>query len=353
VEVGFLEALAKAKSNIPEHEDGACIYRKFARAAAVDLEKVAAHYAISSVFKPYPDHARIYCYAVDRADHHSLEAGPMRLDLGHARFTSEITQESEQIVFAALHFGDHNMNCGIRRFRDEETYQRLVQEMTGAFSRADIPEVLRLMDKELGSAHSLKTLFRDDQRTILRQILNASSEEAEAAYRQIYERHVPLVRFLRDVGVPLPKGIRTAAELALNSHLRLLFADEEMDLEQVRTRLEEARSGNIELDATMLEYTVRTTIERLFQRFAEEPRDRARVERLEAIIEMARKLPFEVVLWTAQNVWSTVHFSIFAELHRRALEGDEEARSWVEHFQLLGKGLQVYVADAAAGQATI
>src|SRR5262249_46360989 len=108
VEAGFLEALAKAKSNIPEYEDGAYIYRTFARAAAVDLKKVAAHYAISSLFKPYAEQARIYCYSVERADRHSLEAGPMKLGLGRARFTSEITHESEQLVFAALHFGDHN-----------------------------------------------------------------------------------------------------------------------------------------------------------------------------------------------------------------------------------------------------
>ena len=64
-------------------------------------------------------------------------------------------------------------------------------------TRADIPEVLRLMDKELGStAYSLKSLFRDDRRAILEQILNTSLEEAEAAYRQIYEHHIPLGHFL-------------------------------------------------------------------------------------------------------------------------------------------------------------
>jgi len=347
VEDGFLQALAQAKSNIPEHQDGACIYRKFARAAAVDLGKLAAHYSITSLFKPYPEPARIYCYSVDHMDHQTLEAGRMRLGLGRARFTSEVTYESDQIVFAALHFGDHNLRCGTQVFRDEGTYQKLIQEMTAAFSAADIPEVLRLMDKELASTYSLKSMFRDDQRAVLKQVLNTSLEEAESAYRQIYEDHVPLANFLRDLGVPLPKAINMAAEFALNSNLRRAFANEEMDLEQVRKFLEESRSGGIALDSTTLEYTLRLTIERLFERFAVEPGDAVYLDRLEAIVEMARSLPFEVGLWTPQNLWAEVRRNAFGEHSRREQEGDEGARSWVQHFLSLGDKLKVHIPETA------
>ncbi len=346
VEADFLEALAQAKSNIPEHQDGACIYRKFAKPAAVDLEKLAAHYAISSLFKPYDDHARIYCYSVDRADHHNLEAGRMRLGMGRARFLSEITHESEQLIYAALHFGDYNLSCGIRVFQDEEAYQNLLQEIDSAFSKADIPEVLRLIGKEFGStAYSLKSLFRDDRRAILQQILNTSREDAEAAYRQIYEHHIPLAHFVRDLGVPLPKAISTAVEFALNSRLRQLFSDEKMDLEQGRKFLEEARSAAIALDSTTLEYALRLTIERLFQQFASDSSDPARLQRLEAIIDFARSLPFEVDLWTAQNVWSQVRRNVFDGVSQREQRGDEEARFWLQHFQALGEKLTIRTAS--------
>jgi alpha-amylase/alpha-mannosidase (GH57 family) len=348
VEAGFLEALAKAKSNIPEHQDGACIYKKFAAPAAVDLGKLAAHYAIASLFKPYEEHARIYCYSVDQMERQSLEAGRMRLGVGRARFTSEITNESEQFVFAALHFGDHNLNCGTRVFHDEETYRRLVDEITAAFSKADVPEVLRVMEKELESAYSLKSLFRDDQRAILRQILDTSLNEAEAAYRQIYENHVPLAHFLRDLGVPLPKAIRTAAEFALNSNLRRAFADGEIDLEQVGKLLEEARTGGIALVSTMLEYTLRLTMDCLFEKFGDDPGDVARVERLEAIVEMARSLPFGVSFWTPQNVWWEVRRTTLEDRMRRDREGDEAARTWVQRFLALGEKLKVRVPKGEA-----
>ncbi len=350
VEDEFLAALAQAKSNIPEHGDGANIYRKFASPAAVDLEKLAAHYAISSLFKPYEDHARIYCYSVDRVDQHYQEAGRMKLDVGRARFISEITHESEEFVFGVLHFDDHNLTCGIRVYQDEESYQRVVQAITAAFSKADVPEVLRVMDRELGSAYSLKSLFRDDRRAILEQILKPSLEDAESAYRQIYERHVPLAHFLRDLGVPLPKVMRTAAEFALNNRLRLMFAHEEMDLEQVRKILDEARTNDIALDSTTLEYTLRMTVDRIFGRFAKDPRNAAQVERLESIIDMACSLPFTVSLWTAQNVWSEKRRCIFEGFNQRAQQGDEEAQAWVEHFVALGEKLKVRVTDSIETQ---
>ena len=47
----FLDRLESAKSNIPEHKDGRIIYEKFVKPAMVDRQKVAAHYALISLFE--------------------------------------------------------------------------------------------------------------------------------------------------------------------------------------------------------------------------------------------------------------------------------------------------------------
>jgi alpha-amylase/alpha-mannosidase (GH57 family) len=345
IEETFLQALVKAKSNIPEHQDGASIYRKFVKPAVVNLEKVAAHYAVSSLFRPYPDRASIYCYTAERECFRSLEAGRMKLAMGYGRYTSEITRETERLMFCALHFGDHNLVCGIRAFPGEEIYQGLAQEIEKFFSKADIPEVLRVMDKEFGSTtYSLKSLFRDDQRSILRQILSPSLEEGETAYRQIYEHHAPLIHFLRDLGMPLPKAILTATEFALNSRLRHEFGREDMDLERVQNLLEEARVAGIMLDFTTLEYTMRMTIERLFEKFTRFPRDLALLERLEKTVAQARSLPFEVSMWTAQNIWCQMHQTSYGDLAQRGEQGEPDAQAWVQHFNSIGEKLAIGIS---------
>ena len=64
----FVRRLQAAPTNVPEMPDGADVYRRLVRPAAVDLRRVAAHYAISSVLERYPDVAPIYAYEVARLD---------------------------------------------------------------------------------------------------------------------------------------------------------------------------------------------------------------------------------------------------------------------------------------------
>ena len=204
-----MQHLSAAKSNIHEFRDGAHIYEKFVEPTVVDFHKVGAHYAISSVFNSYPDETRIYCYTVRRKDFRVADAGKLKLVIGRATFTSEITLETGELAFGVLHFGDHNLHGGVRAMTSNAEYEKLIAEATAAFSRADIPEVIRAFDRGFGvDTYSLKSLFRDEQRSILSQILISTLDEAEAAYRQLYEHHAPLLRFLIDLKAPLPKAFR-------------------------------------------------------------------------------------------------------------------------------------------------
>ena len=51
LEPAFLERLEAAESNLPKFGNGRAIYLRFARPAIVDLPRVGAHYAVSSLFE--------------------------------------------------------------------------------------------------------------------------------------------------------------------------------------------------------------------------------------------------------------------------------------------------------------
>ena len=114
IESEFLERLSLAKTNLPEHGDGRQIYEKWVRPAYVDMEKVAGHYAVSSLFEKYENKTKIYCYQVEREAFSVEIDGKVRLATGRARFKSEITRESETFDFAILHSGDHNIVGGVQ-----------------------------------------------------------------------------------------------------------------------------------------------------------------------------------------------------------------------------------------------
>jgi alpha-amylase/alpha-mannosidase (GH57 family) len=336
----FLERLGRAKSNVPEHRDGRHIYKNLVKPAMVDLKKVSIHYAIRSLFEPYAEHEQIYCYTVDRQDYQYSGSGRMRLALGWARFTSRVTLESDSLSFGVLHFGDHNLSGGVREFRGQEAYQALVQEATRAFARADIPETIRTLDRGFGrDIYSLKSLFRDEQRKILSQILDRTMREAEAVYRRLYEQYVPLMRFLADLGTPLPRSFQTAAEFALNSSLRRALESEDFDLNQFISLLEEAKGLAVPLDGVTLGYSFKGRMEKLALQCRANPTDFVLLRRFGAIVALAYSLPFEVDFWKAQNIYHEILQASYPEFKRRAENDEESAQTWVSQFSALGQDL--------------
>ncbi len=345
IEPAFLDRLSAAKSNIPEHQDGRVIYEKFVRPAMVDRKKVAGHYGLISLFEPFPEEAKVYCYKVQLEDSERLEAGRSKLAIGRARITSEITQESEILTFGAMHIGDHVMNCGVRREERQEDYPTLKQEIIDPFNRADFSEVIRVLDREFcGSTYSLRSIFHDDQRKILRVILQSTLAEAEAVYRQVYETHAPMMRFLSDLSIPLPRAFSIAAEFALNSSLRTAFEDvENLDFTRINTLIDEAHVQGVLLDGPTLGYALRRTIKQLSQQFVENPDNIELMKKFEAAAGVARSLPYEVNVWRAQNNYYHMLQKIYPKRVEMASRGDAVARVWVEHFLALGKNLSVNV----------
>ena len=344
VETNFLEALSKAKSNLPEHGDGRQIYDKWIRPTTVTLDMVAAHYGISSLFKAHENPGRIYCYTVDAHDYRNLESGRDRLALACTKISSEITWESACFALCALHLGDHNLSCGVRLCEDQEAYDAMAGRIAEVFSSGDIPETVRAIDRELGSAnYSTKSLFRDDQRMVLRHILDSTLEEAETAFRQIHEHHAALIHFLGDLGVPLPKPMAAIAEFALNDMLRHELEAVPVDVERVRSLMEQVRAAKVNLDATTLEYALRKALEPLLEQFAVNPNNMEFLDRIEALIGLAHSMPFEVVLWRPQNIWFNMRNTVFDEFSKRADAGDADAAAWVDRFLNLGRSLLAQV----------
>jgi hypothetical protein len=315
----------------------------------VDREKVAAHYALLSLFEQPDEEIKVYCYRVHLLDLETSEAGRAKLVVGKARITSEITEESGVLSFGALHRGDHLMNCGVGIYQGDDAYNNLKHELSDPYIRADFSEVIRILDRYFGeSTYSLPSIFHDDQRKTLNLVMQSAMAEAETAYRQLYETHAPMMRFVTDLNVPPPRAFSMAAEFALNSSLRAAFEDpENLDLARVNTLLDEARRDDITLDGETLGFVMRRAIKRLSEILLENPDDIELMKKLEATVGLARSLPFEVNVWRTQNNYYHMLQNIYPEWSQKASMGDPVAKNWIDHFVGLGRNLLVRVTEPA------
>ncbi len=339
-EQSFRELLQSAKSNLPDYGNGAQVFDRWVKPAQVDLLAVTAHYAIASMFQRPGDGDLTASYEIKQIDDVRLESGRARLAIGTASVRSRVTRKQREVSFGVLHFGDHNLMAGIRRYPGETEFRAIVRELREPFLSADLPAVLRLLDRHFGGAtYSLKSLFRDERQKVVSKLLGATMAEAEAAYTQIYEHHAPLMGYLTGIGAPLPKMLHLTAEFVLNTALRKEFLADEIDFERVRTLLESAAREKIQWDEAWLGYALTRRFGRMADALAIKPQEDA-LRRFNQAVDLVRSLPFEVDLRRVQNVY----YQLLQHVYPVYLNQDDAAsRLWISEFTALGEKLGVYV----------
>jgi alpha-amylase/alpha-mannosidase (GH57 family) len=337
----FLEILEQAKSNIPENQNGRVVYGKFVKPAVMNREKVAAHYAISSLFESYSEDARIYSFTVHQEDRQLFTAGNARLAIGRIKVTFAVTKASDVLTYGVLYMGEHNLNCGVRYDGDLPAYAKAVEEMRAAFERADFPELIRVMDKHFGQAnYSLKNLFRDEQSKVLNQILATTRDEIHNTYRLLTDRYAPLTRFLNDIHAPPLNSLAPATEFVLNADLRKQFENGHLDAERVKSLITEARATNVPLETDALAFAAKNHFDRLSDELSKKSEDSDLLQRFTNSAALLQLLPFGVNLWKPQNTYDQLHAKVLPEMKNR---GDEKSKAWTEKFLTLGEQLGFHV----------
>lgn len=340
LEAEFLTRLQEAKSNIPEQQDGAAIYRRYIRTEKIDLEQVGAHYAISSIFESYPEAGQLFCYDIHRKTSDVFSSGRGRIAIGQAEVSSKITEEREPVDYAVLHLGDQNLSAAVRRTntQDASAFATLAQETRKAVDHADLPGVIRLFDRYFGdTAYSLSSLFRDEQRRILQSILDSTLTEMEELLRSLYQDHTSLMHFLSETGMPKPQALMLAAEFVLNADMRSVLEKEPFDATRLHELLAQAEIDQIPMNGQMLGYFASQRIKRAMDTVQSHT---GNVTLLDATLEMAEALhalPFEVNFWQAQNIWNAMlHTAPTGEQPRQNAE-------WTEKFLELGRKFDLEV----------
>jgi alpha-amylase/alpha-mannosidase (GH57 family) len=358
LEADFLKILARAKSNDPNISDGAEVYRRFVNAARLDLESVGAHYAISSMFRSYPDAGQIFCFDVHRHSYDVMTSGRGRFSVGRASLRSRITEETEDICFAVLHLGDQNLSAAVKRFkpRDAAAWDAFVANARGSIRRANLPELIRFIDGYFGGApngeylrageqdsklYSLISLFADEQHRILKSILNQTLSEVENSLMRIYEEHATLLDFLAEAHVTAPPALAVTAGFAINASLRRALEVDTFDSAEIARLLRRSEVDHVVLDHDLLSYTADRRIKRAMVRLEaaaelQAPQNLAVLNDTLAIARSLGTLPMDINLWQAQNIWN--------DLLRRS-DATYWSREWRDGFRKIGLALNISVDE--------
>ena len=342
LEEAFLKILEKAKSNIPEQGNGRRIYEHLVKPSVINLKGVGAHYAVISLLERYSEQAAIYCYSVENEDHRTFDCGDTMLVTGRVKVKSEITGESALISFGVSQTGSHDIKAGVSVDIVEDEYRKMVDEVSQASSATDYYRVIRTLEQYLGGMpYSLRSLFRDEAREVLGDILESAISGINTAYRQLYQHHYPPVRFLSEIGGPIPKVFRSAAELIIDIELRRAISSDDIDTESLKSLLDTAAKWRIEIDTDGIAYDLKLSLEKMMVRLADQSLDTALLKNLLEAVSLARRLPFPIDLWKAQSLFMDMKSTKYPEIKQKAEQKDPQSREWVAGFTALGNSLSI------------
>jgi alpha-amylase/alpha-mannosidase (GH57 family) len=342
IEEKFLKILEQAKSNIPEQGDGRTIYDNFVRPARVDLLRLAGHYVIKSIFQKAKTEKDIYCYQVENEEYQMMENGKIRMITGRTRVKSTITWESEKINFVVFQNANQTVQAGVQAYLDEESYQAMVQDFSRTFSLPDFNGVINLLEKYFGdSKYSLKSLFRDDQRKMLVSLMDSTISTIGPAYRQLYQQYFTRMRYLSELGGPVPRDLRSVMELIINVHIKQEANDETIDAVDARNLIDTARNEDVALDVDGIGYAYKLNLEKMMRKLEENPGAQDNLNNIIDKISLARSLPIPLDLCKIQNIYWHMLENVYQDFLRQADKKENTAINWIESFEKLGRLLQI------------
>ncbi len=348
LEPAFLARMAEAHSNVASAGDGAQIYKACVATMELGLEQVAAHYAISSVFSSFTEETDLFCYHVRRISYDIYTSGRGRMALGRAQIASAITGQQQSFSFAVLHFGDQNITAAVKAYTEADAaeFEAFAKEATEQVQRADFPEVIRQLDRYYGHVdYSLTSLFTDEQRRIVKIILNSTLQDIEKSLTGIYEEHASLLHYLFSAGLPKPPALTVAAEFAVNAGLRRALEADPIDQAQLRSFLSLAKTDQIPLETDTLSYNADQRMKRAMIDLQQSSGSLKMLDRALGLARILGEMPFGLNLWQAQNIW----YEIFRTSNDAltALSADDRPK-WEQSFKELGSCLSIDYAAISA-----
>jgi hypothetical protein len=341
LEPGYMEILKQAASNLPEFFNGEQVWKEYVQPTRIDLGKICAHYAASSLFEDYPREMKLYCFQMDQESYTREIRGEKKLAVGRVKVRSDISGEEQRVSFVILQHEDFNLAGGVRPVLPEDSSAKVQEEILTAFRKNDLERVTQLVNNHYPSPdYSLWLLYKDEQMKVLHFLLEPSLRESEEYFRSIYQRHYPLIQVMNKMHIPLPKLLATTVEFILNADMARLLSEPELDISKVWKLATEMKKWSFKRDKGPLGFKASQKILELMKVLSVSPLDRNLLLTLVETLDIFWSLPLELDIWKAQNLYYGINKAHYNRMLAKVGQ-DNAAKEWVTLFERLGENLRL------------
>ncbi|WP_029036210.1 DUF3536 domain-containing protein [Salinimicrobium xinjiangense] len=340
----FVESLKDIPSNIPEYGNAYKAYEMHVKPMELDMIRVGAHYAISSVFEEFPEEVTLYNFSATSKASHYYEAGKQRLIIARTEFRSDITWEKVDISYAVLYMGDHHIFGGVRQYISSEALEDLHSRMSTFFEKGNIYEIFNLMDTHFGNHnYSFWHLFRDEQHLIMKQVMENNLTGAEGAMQQLYDNTYPLLKTFQEINMRVPSRLKLPVEMAVNNRLVKELKKKEFNFKKLVKQIKSAVAIDANLDLVTLDYLVDRKLTEKILILEKDPANLSLLHEINSMVRMIDETPVNPEKWEVQNITFGIKEDHYEEMLKKSENGDETAEAWIEAFHELEESVNLVV----------
>ena len=341
----FKAIIVNAPASGTNINNGRDVYVKYVEPVRIDLNRVAAHLALSSVFLESVDEEQeIYCYTVDMRDYKDGRAGIQKLATGKLHIRSNIVMENYDVDFATLYLGSHNLFTTITSPMPEEDFLQIRKDLDTKFYEGRLNEVMRQINLKFGGTnYTIWHLFKDEQRRLVYDLLSDTWEETERSFRHIYEQNYSIMLMLRNMNMNLPKALSAPAEFIINQDLCREIEAEEINIDRLKELTDEAERLSLQLDKATLKFEASAKINNSFEMFEQARDDLELLQTIASALKILKSIVPDMDLQLAQNLLFTIAKEKYPEMKEKAATKDEKAAKWVELFEHVSEHLGIVI----------
>lgn len=331
----FSKYLESAPSNV--FDNGGVSYNKNVVPSAVNLERVAMHFAVASIFEKRGQDAEIYRFRAIMDDYQIKEAGNQRLAVGKIRIRSKVTFREKSYKFVVLYLGQQNIMGNLSQDMSQTNYEELKSNVLSSFETTNLGEVLSHMQKYFEDKNfTIWHLFKDEKRKILNKITSKSLQNIEASFREIYNDNYQLMTGMSLSNIPIPSAFMSATDFILNKEIHQFFSEEVLDINKLRHLSDEFNRWNLQINNQQeFHYAASERIFYEVRKLALSDFSITQLVLLNDIFDILKGLEVELDIWKSQNLY----FGML-QGHKKS-EWVFANKDWEGQFEELGNHLGV------------
>lgn len=337
----FMNRLKNAPSNLTNLKNGAEVHRQYVQPSRLTLSKVGCHYAVASLFEEYPEDLVICNYRAESEIYERREAGLLKLAIGKTKVHSIVTYSVKQFYFAVVYLGQNHIIGNFSSFMEDDDFQAMRVEIDAAFVESRISDVIGIMQTYFGpDKFSLWSLFKDEQRKVLHQIIQRDVQQAEESYRSILNRNYNIMSVLRKNKLPIPAILRKNLEVVINSDIRQIFENGKINTSKLDKLAEDTLAWDIVLDKTPISFAASRKIQNMIDAIDFSDDGLKTLDTMIRVLSILEKLSIELELWEIQNSYFNKANQAI-NLQKKISSSSFPSQAWMMRFRQLGTYLNL------------